>query len=142
MNMPDTQGASFYLEKLVRDGVAADMLARGQKPEVTPLQGVDLLNALIRKIQEEASELDPLSDDLLTELADLTEAIHQTLIEKRWTTDDLERLRRVRFDKHGGFAGGQYVSRIDLPPGDPWIEYYRKSPHRYLEIKPKWPQLP
>jgi predicted house-cleaning noncanonical NTP pyrophosphatase (MazG superfamily) len=138
----DKQGTSFYLEKLVRDGVAADMVARGQNPHLTQLQGVDLLNALIKKIQEEASELDPLGDDLLTQLADLSEAVRQTVLEKGWNPDDLERLRIQRAEERGGFAGGQYVTRLDLQAGDPWIEYYRKSPGRYPEAKPKWPQLP
>jgi predicted house-cleaning noncanonical NTP pyrophosphatase (MazG superfamily) len=139
--MSDTQGASFYLDKLVRDGIAADMVSRGEHPQVSQVQGVDLLNALIKKIQEEAAELDPLSDDLLKELADLSEAIRQTAIQKGWHVDDVERARIERYEKMGGFEGGQYVGRLDLPPGDPWIEYYRKDPIRFPEIKSRWSDL-
>lgn len=139
--MPASEGASFMLDKLVRDGIAADMLARGQKPQVTQVQGADKLNALIKKIQEEAAELDPRGEDLLTELADLAEAIRQTALEMGWSTDRIEFARQERFEKQGGFAGGHYVGRIDLPPGDPWIAYYRQRPGRYPEIKSRWSDL-
>jgi predicted house-cleaning noncanonical NTP pyrophosphatase (MazG superfamily) len=50
---------AFSLNKLVRDKLPMMMGEIGQEPTVITLSGEELLLALIEKVREELSELDP-----------------------------------------------------------------------------------
>lgn len=38
-------------------------------------------------------------------------------------------------EKRGGFLAGRYISELHLRPDDPWVDYYRQDPDRFLETK-------
>lgn len=122
----------FRLNKLVRDKLPNMMEELGQLPEVTTLSGLELKQALIRKIAEELSELDPEADDYQKELADLNQAV-KDLNEISGGEETIEAIRHELLDKKGGFRSGQYITNLALSRDDEWVEYYREEPERYPE---------
>lgn len=124
---------SFTLNKIVRDKLPDMMRDIGQEPEVSELKGEDLVRALIAKVGEELSELDPTDPSYQKELSEVKQAIVD-LIEISGGDDVIEELRLTDLEKRGGFARGQFVSTLHLTAEDPWVEYYRRTPERYKEL--------
>lgn len=125
----------FRLNKLIRDGVFEQMLARGQKPESRALNDEEILEALQQKILEEGKEFDPKSEKALEELADLMEVIEGLANE---LGSDLEALRQVQLHKRnkvGAFKKRAYVGMLHLQDDDEWVHYYSKDPERFPEQK-------
>lgn len=122
----------FHLNKLVRGKLPSTMKELGQQPEVTTLTGIELKRALINKVAEELSELDPESESYQVELADLNQAV-KDLNEISGGEEAIEALRLELLAKKGGFGDGRYVGKLVLSKDDPWVEYYRQEPERYPE---------
>jgi hypothetical protein len=38
-------------------------------------------------------------------------------------------------EERGGFTKAYYIGKLTLNADDPWVEYYRKEPKRFPEIK-------
>lgn len=124
----------FFLNKLVRDKVFANMVAEGQKVGHRRLNDKDFLKELKRKLLEEAEEFEPDHPEALDELADLLEVV-ETLGETHGS--DFEKLRDrqlKRRDKRGSFNDRIYVESVELDDNDPWVKYYEKQSGRFKEI--------
>ncbi len=123
---------TFTLNKLVRDRLPDSMRELGQDIELVSLEGKQHIDALIAKVGEELTELDPTSDTYLKELADLKQAMLD-LIELTREPQQVEELRINDLEIRGGFLTGSYITDLHLMPDDPWIAYYRQDPVRFPE---------
>lgn len=123
---------TFTLNKIVRDKLPEMMHDMGQEPEVTQLEGDELVRALIKKVGEELAELDPTDPSYQKELSEVKQALID-LIAVSGGDDAIEALRLADLEKRGGFADGQFVTDLHLAQDDPWVEYYRRTPDRYKE---------
>ena len=121
----------FHLNKLVRAKLPDDMRARGQQPEVRQLEGREKTLAKIAKLLEEAGELDPDSPTYPEELADVLQIV--TELVRDCSGEDVEKIRREKLAKKGGFDAGLFVTKLVLDPDDEWVEYYRREPEKYPE---------
>lgn len=140
----------FQFKKLVRDKLR-DMYAEiGQEITFRKLKGNELRVALRGKLIEEASEI-PIDagahDNVIAELADVEQLLDDMKREYGITDEEVDIVKKKKFAKKGGFSEGIFVESIELRDDDEWVEYYRKEPLKYREIKgggkvdPDLPQL-
>ena len=87
--------------KLIRDRITEIIELDGKRCETETLSGKDYIAALDKKIGEELAEY--LSEPCLEELADLTEVIYAATIARGFTLEELEKARKSKAEKRGGF---------------------------------------
>ena len=88
--------------KLVHDKIP-DLIAAGRSiPTTETLDDAAYFQALNLKLQEEVAEyLDGFS---VEEIADILEVIRAIIDYKAISYDDVERIRKVKYDERGGFS--------------------------------------
>ena len=87
--------------KLVRDKIPEIIEASGKTCETEILSDEEYLKMVDAKLDEELAEYH--QDQNLEELADLTEVIHAAVLARGYTLEDLERVRKEKAEKRGGF---------------------------------------
>lgn len=126
----------FELNKLVRDKLKGDYARSNQKVVYRDLSINDHKRALVRKIIEEALEIElDIAEDNIGELADIQQALNDLSDLCNISKNQLEYARQQKNDRKGGFTEGVFVETIELVDGDKWIEYYRQKPQIFKEIK-------
>jgi len=103
--------------KIVRDQIPAQITDRGEKAEVIRLKGDALIQALKQKLVEEAVEVldSRSSDDLVAELADVSEVIKTICDELSIDASAIETERLRKKKKRGGFERGLMLVRTANP---------------------------
>ena len=92
------------MEKLVRDGIPAIVLAAGTVPRFRLASKEDRLPLLFAKLREEVQELE--ADRSLEELADVVEVLRAIQIELDISDQQLEAERSCKEADRGGFQKG------------------------------------
>lgn len=124
---------TFLLNKIVRDKLPKMMTALGQTVTIRELSDAELAQALTAKIVEEANELHAEKKDIQNELADLLEITYATGKALGYSPADLDALRIERNQKRGGFDNNAFITKLEVPEGDKWADYYRSNPLRFPE---------
>ena len=125
----------FQLNKLVRDKLLDMYYELGQKPTFKTLKTDEHRQMLVEKIIEEASELKRASGvDLVSEIADVEQALDDLKKLCKINPADLEETIKDKLAKRGGFQKAIYIETLELKDDDPWVSYYRKEPSRFPEI--------
>lgn len=108
----------LQFNKLVRDKVPDEIESRGESVDVVRLMGDALLDALKRKLVEEALEVSDAksSADVIEELADLQEVILALMAVLTIGGDEVMRARERKKGKRGGFEEGLMLLRTSLDP--------------------------
>lgn len=104
--------------KLVRDGVPALIVDRGESVSLVRLEGEALIAALRRKLVEEALEaLDAKTDDQIAEeLADLREVELSLMRRLDISEADVETKRRRKLKSRGGFEEALMLTKTKIAP--------------------------
>ncbi|GAB3359111.1 hypothetical protein GCM10027430_30460 [Lysobacter tyrosinilyticus] len=104
--------------KLVRDRIPADIESRGERVEVVQLAGDALIEAIRRKIIEEAYEVaDAKSvDEIADELADVREVIEAMSKALGLSEHEVADRQRRKREKRGGLGGSLMLVRTSLSP--------------------------
>jgi predicted house-cleaning noncanonical NTP pyrophosphatase (MazG superfamily) len=89
-------------EKLVRDNIPNIIRANGELPSTRILNDNDYLTALDTKLREEVAEYLEAND--LYEIADILEVLRAIAVARGMDFDQIERIRRDKLDKRGGFS--------------------------------------
>lgn len=89
-------------DKLVRDKIPQILKEKGSQIETYVCDDEEYTERLIDKLLEEVSEF--LQDDTIEELADVLEVVYAIAAHKKISQQDLEKLRKDKFQKRGGFA--------------------------------------
>ncbi|WP_342480246.1 nucleoside triphosphate pyrophosphohydrolase [Paenibacillus sp. FSL L8-0340] len=90
--------------KLIRDKIPQIIEASGKQCTVKVMEDTEYIEALKTKMQEELNEfLEASEDQQLEELADLLEVMYSFVQTKGVSVDELERIRKEKHDKNGGF---------------------------------------
>jgi len=107
--------------KLVRDNVPAQIADRGEHFEIVKLEGQALVDAMRRKLVEEALEaLDAnAGTDLIGELADVEEILRAIAKAVGASLQELEEERLRKLKKRGGFEKGYLLLRTSSPHSIP-----------------------
>lgn len=125
----------YRLNKLVRDKYPEIYLNDNQQAKSINLVGDNLKNELIKKISEELGEINIKlnREELISELADLKQAILDFEKISEIHDDEVEIKRLKKEQKLGGFTTGVFVEKLKLTDDDNWNDYYRKRPDLYPE---------
>jgi predicted house-cleaning noncanonical NTP pyrophosphatase (MazG superfamily) len=127
----------FRVEKLIRDKLPAIMRAQGLAVFDHRLDDDAFRASLRDKIVEEALEAQgALSrDDLLGELADLTEVILALAAAEGLTPADIETQRLAKRDERGGFDARVFNAAVEAEDGLPAADYYLARPSQYPRVR-------
>ena len=80
-------------------------------PQVRPLEGEELLDALIAKLGEEAAELRAAKDsERVEELADLLEVIHALAAHLGISLQQVQQKAEIKRAQRGGFGKGLWLA--------------------------------
>lgn len=121
---------TFVLNKLVRDKVYDNMLSAGQEIDSHVVDDVDKKQVLLGKLAEEVEELRSGDDDSPADLGSVLIAYAKL---QGYTIESLLEAVREREQKRGAFDNWHYIKSVTLEADDPWVEYYRKDPSRFIE---------
>lgn len=87
--------------KLIRDKIPEIIEAAGKQCIVEAMNEDEYLEALDCKLEEELAEYQ--AGKSLEELADLLEVMYAVVVARGYSIDELERLRKQKAEKRGGF---------------------------------------
>ncbi len=129
--------ARFRVEKLIRDKLPAIMRAQGLAVFDRRLDDAAFVDALKTKLLEEAAEAREAAtpDDLLGELADLSEVILALAAVHGLGAADIERQRLAKREERGGFEDRVYNAAVEAEDGLPAADYYLARPGQYPRIE-------
>jgi predicted house-cleaning noncanonical NTP pyrophosphatase (MazG superfamily) len=98
-------------KKLVRDKIPDIIKASGSTPVTRTLNDEEYLDALRKKLVEEASEAR--DNPIVEELADIKEVIMTISKVKGYTAEEIEEARLAKFKKRGGFDKRIFLESTD-----------------------------
>jgi len=134
---------TFVFNKLVRDKLRDEYEKMGQKAIYRELTSSELSAELAQKIVEEIKEIpaDGTKQDIAAELADAKQAIDDLMALHGISVQDIADLQKKKFEKKGGFSGGNFVVSLELTDDDEWVSYYRASPKIFIEVATEQEEL-
>ena len=97
--------------KLVRDRIPEIIEASGSKCKTEILSDEKYLKMLDVKLDEELAEYH--KDQNIEELADLLEVIYAAAVARGYSIEELERVRREKAEKRGGFEKKIYLIEVE-----------------------------
>ncbi|MDB5177859.1 MAG: hypothetical protein JWO61_242 [Candidatus Saccharibacteria bacterium] len=128
----------FQFNKLVRDKLPDMYEELGQRTVLQRLIGRELLQRLRQKLVEESSEIpfeDGTREEIIDELSDIEQVMDDIKAHLNISDEEIKAAKQKKLTKKGGFSDGIFVETIELNDDDEWVEYYRKEPEKYKEIK-------
>jgi predicted house-cleaning noncanonical NTP pyrophosphatase (MazG superfamily) len=126
----------FQFKKLVRDKIVDQQIASGAKPIYHRLAENELRHELVKKIQEESSEIINTDHDTVAgEIADVQQAIDDLILACKLTKTEVADKQRLKNEKNGSFSKGIYVEYVEVDENDKWVNYYRENADRYPQIR-------
>ena len=123
----------FQVNKLIRDKLPEIMRASGLHVFERTLEQNDFTVELKRKLLEEAAEAAGATstDELLCELADVSEVIMALLDAHDLTIADLVAARVRKSHERGAFAKRIFNAAVEAEEGTPALNYYLARPRQY-----------
>lgn len=123
----------FKMGKLVRDNMVNILSSKGITVSDRTMNTKEYQHHLKIKLIEEAHEvIDSQSpDELLEELADLSEVIRALAEANAISTKQIEEARARKQEQKGGFDQRIYISHVEMPSGHSSINYYLDRPEKY-----------
>ena len=127
----------YKFEKLVRDKIPSILEGRSIKVELSKLEGKEYIMQLKLKLIEEAQEVleSANNEELIEELADLSELVAELQIMTAITDEEIEAVRVAKNDSKGAFKQGFYINNIVVPEGHPARQYYLNNAKKYPEMR-------
>ncbi len=107
----------FQCEKLVRDRIPDLMAEPGSTLIVETLNHKAHINALKKKLCEEADEvaLATTREEIIEEIADVQEVLDALILKMAIDRNELETIKRTKSFKKGGFDRGLYLKQVETP---------------------------
>lgn len=126
---------TFKFEKLVRDKIKDRIEEGGGKVKSRLLSKKEYVLELKRKLLEEAKEFVESEEGSAEELADVQEIVDCLLRELGIGREELEKKKKQKIEKRGGFNRRIYIKEVKVKENDSWLDYYLANPHKYPEIE-------
>ena len=128
--------ARFRVEKLIRDKLPEIMRAQGLAVFDHRLDDAAFVEALKAKLLEEAAEArdSGSAEELLSELADLSEVMLALAAAHGLGAADIERQRLAKRAERGGFEDRVYNAAVEAEDGLPAADYYLARPGQYPRV--------
>lgn len=128
---------TFRYAKLVRDNIPQWHNEAGYTVHGSRLKGAALRQALVKKLHEEADEVDAAQSrtELIEEIADVQQIIDDLCVSEAISSEALSSVKQEKATRKGGFLHGEYIDTVMIPDeNDRWARYCRQSPDKYLEV--------
>lgn len=128
----------FYYKKLVRNNIPNFHHESGHTIDGKVLEGEELKLALISKLHEETDEIpiqDTVDDAVIEEIADAQQVLDNLKQLYGIGETALQDVMAKKRERKGDFLEGRYIETVYMPTEDKWVEYCRRSPEKYPEIK-------
>lgn len=129
---------TFRYNKLVRDKIVDFHIACGHAPDAKYLKDKQLVQALCKKLHEEADEVDGALtvEQLVEEVADVQQIINDLCKAADIPRANVEAVRKLKERKKGGFMTGAFITTVTIPnEDDEWARYCRREPKKYPEVR-------
>ncbi len=129
---------TFKFDKLIRDKLLQRMLDIGINVSAhETLRKHEVLRYYKTKLVEEAEEVLAAKDhhELVEEIADLTEALHELVIKSGIDPMEVEQARRQKKEEKDGFQNAIIIDKVMLDTDHEFTEYYSSRPNKYPEIQ-------
>lgn len=126
----------FRYNKIVRDRVQEIIAERGGSIVFHELNEKEKIEALKKKVCEEADEIlsSSTKEELIEEIADLFEIVATLCKTVSISHDDIEKKQENKRINRGGFDRCLFIDYVCLNPNDPTIAYCLAHPDKYPEI--------
>lgn len=122
----------FRVEKLIRDGLPQMMRDQGLTVFCHRLDDAAFLAALKAKLIEEAQEAAAAApDELLEELADVSEVLATLITAAGLSPEAVESARLAKRAQRGGFDGRVHNEAVEGEADSPGVAYYLARPDQY-----------
>ena len=127
----------FKIDKLVRDKIPDVIKQKGIKVIAKVLEKQQYASALKSKLLEEAEELNQAQNQnqVLEELCDVLEVMLAIANINHICLSDIVAQMEKKRVQLGGFKEAIYLDSIEVEDGNAHLEYYKKRPLKYSEIK-------
>jgi predicted house-cleaning noncanonical NTP pyrophosphatase (MazG superfamily) len=131
---------TFIFDKLVRDKIPQRLIDHQVTIDCIQIEGQKLLEALKKKIVEEALETSHSSslEGFKQEIADVLDAVEAACQHFNITSDEIAQLRDQKQEENGAYKKGFYMYSVYMDEQDPilkpWIAKLRQEPDRYREM--------
>ena len=96
--------------KLVRDLIPQIIERDGKKAKFTKIIGLELNEALVKKLSEEGQEF--LEKMNIEELADILEIVHALIDLNDFQVKDVEQIRKSKQEQRGAFNEGFFLEYV------------------------------
>lgn len=128
---------TFICNKLGRDKGLETFKKDGITPHYRLLTGKKLQEALICKLLEECNEVQEADNvqEMIAELADVLAVINGLCKAYSISLQEVTDVQNKKYQERGGFEKGLYIESLAMDENNPKIQHFRKSPHKYPEIK-------
>ena len=132
--MQKKQGAismiKFTCNKLSRDKTVERMQKSNVKIDYKTIEGQELLDALNKKIIEEAQEVVEAKnkDELTFEIADLLEVIDVLCAANNIDMQTILKAKQEKLEQRGSFSKGIFTESIEMEEDNKWASHFRQSP--------------
>ncbi len=126
----------FLQQKLWRDGAVTKMEALGSKINWRYLDDTEFDKQLRLKLLEEAEEVRVAQshDELMSELADVTDIIDALCVLHNISKGDIVTLQHKKQAERGGFEGRKFVDTAEHSEGGFGESYCLAQPNKYPEV--------
>jgi predicted house-cleaning noncanonical NTP pyrophosphatase (MazG superfamily) len=122
----------FKVETLIRDGLPQMVRDQGLSVFCHRLDDDAFLIALKAKLVEEAQEVAAAGpDDLVEELADVSEVLRALIAAAGLRPEVVEAARLAKRAQRGGFDGRVFNHAVEGEDGAPGVAYYLARPEQY-----------
>lgn len=126
----------FVVNKLIRDNMIEFQTKQGVVLHERILDTAEFNQRIHEKLIEEAHEVIEARtrQDLIEELADLTEVMHAIMTHHKILLTEVEQTRLKKHAERGGFEKKIFSTTIDIRDDKPALAYYKARPQQYPEI--------
>jgi len=127
----------FKIGKMVRDKMPDKLRALGIAPSIRLLSREEYLEHLNKKLMEEAEEVITAdsNEKKAEELGDLLEVMCAVATSIGITIEDVERLRREKAERRGGYTKGLFCECDELSEDNLYYSYYLTRQDQYPELE-------
>lgn len=127
---------TYKFDKMIRDDLLQRMHDKGIIVHLKSINDENIIDYYKAKLVEESKEVQNSDDrqELIEELADLTEVIAALMVKLGINAEEVEYARVAKKEAKGGFSKAVVVDTVDIDPEHEFAIYYAANPDKYPEV--------
>lgn len=127
----------YEFNKLIRSKIPKRMIVENVSINGKELSDCEFIAELKNKIVEEAQEVSSATDreNLIAELADVTEVIHAIAKASDITLEEIESERLTKLEVNGDFQAPNYINYIEVEEDNHKVIEYQNNKNRPYKLE-------